>query len=138
MSEEEAVRSVVRRIHESWRDGRYDEMGQHLAEDVVIAPPGVPERIRGRDAYVQSYRDYDRMATTHEFEPEKPTVDVTGETAVALCPFFVRYELDGRVYREKGIDLLVLSRSGGEWRVVWRTMQREGPEPDADGSPEKS
>lgn len=65
------------------------------------------------------------MATTHEFSPGEPEIDIVGNVAVAVCPFFVVYELEGKTYREKGRDVLVLSRSAGEWRVVWRTMQTE-------------
>jgi ketosteroid isomerase-like protein len=123
MTDEQAIRGVVHAIHDSWRAGRYDEIGRHLADDAVIAQPGSDHRTRGRDPYVQSYRDYDRMATTHEFSLGEPQIDVVGDVAVAACPFFIVYELQGATYRERGTDMLVLSRSNEEWRVAWRTMQ---------------
>lgn len=129
-SPEEAIGDVVRRINALWLSQRYDEIGELLAEDAVIAPPGSDERVRGREAYVQSYREYDRSATTYDFSPGEPEIDVMGDVAVAVCPFRIRYELEGRTYREKGRDLLVLSRSTGPWRVVWRTLQTEPAEED--------
>jgi hypothetical protein len=123
VSHEEEIRRVVRRINELWLGKRYDDIGELLSEHAVIAPPGFDGRIHGREAYVQSYRDYDQAATTHEFSPGEPEIDVVGDVAVALCPFFVVYELEGRTYRENGRDMLILSRSTGEWRVIWRTMQ---------------
>ena len=127
-SHEKAVRHVVRRINELWLSKRYDEIGELLSEHAVIAPPGFDGRIRGREAYLQSYREYDRVAITHEFSPGEPEVDLLGDVAVAVCPYFVEYELEGRTYQENGRDTLVLSRSTGEWRVVWRTMQTESAE----------
>lgn len=118
-----AIRHVIGRINELWLNKRYDEIGALLSEDAVIAPPGLEVRIRGREAYVQSYREYDQAATTHEFTPEEPEIDIVGDVAVAICPFFVVYELQGKTYREKGHDMLVFSRSTGQWRVSWRTMQ---------------
>jgi ketosteroid isomerase-like protein len=121
----DSIRHVIRTINECWLARRYAEIADHVAEEVVIAPPGSEVRLRGRDAYVQSYRDYDQAAKTHEFLPGEPQIDVTGQTAVAICPFEVLYELNGTRYRERGRDMLVFSRSTGEWRVVWRSMQTE-------------
>lgn len=88
-SAEREVRDVVERIHELWQAKRYDEIGALLADDVVIAPPGAADRVRGRDAYVQSYRDYDAAAKTLAFERAEAEIDVVGDTAVAICRFAV-------------------------------------------------
>lgn len=127
-ADREAVRRAVGEINALWRAKRYDEIGGLLAEDVVIAPPGRSERVRGREAYVQSYRDYDAAATTLEFSSGEPQIDLIGDTAVAVCPFAITYELQGQRYRERGHDLLVFAREGGRWLVVWRTMQAEPAE----------
>lgn len=119
------ILQVIDRIHDLWLKKGYDEIGELLLEDVVIAPPGFEKRIHGRAAYVQSYREYDRSAITREFSPGVPEIDVVGDTAVAVCPFHVVYELDGREYQEKGRDILVFSRDAGAWKVAWRTMQIE-------------
>lgn len=129
---EQAVRRVVQEINAAWLARRYTDIGALLDEDVVIAPADTV-RVRGREAYVQSYRDYDRAAVTHEFVPADPRVDVIGGVAVAVCPFYVVYELEGTTYRERGFDTLVLHRSAGAWRVVWRTMRSE-PADAAHGS----
>lgn len=127
----EAVRKIIGDINAHWRAKRYDQIGGLLAEGVIVAPPGTDTRVCGRDAYVQSYRDYDRAATTLEFSAPEPQVDVIGDVAVARCPFDVTYVLQGNTYREHGHDILVFSRSSGDWKVVWRTMHTEprGAEP---------
>ena len=125
MSEDEAIRDIVRRINSLWRSKQYDEIGGLLSEDAVIAPPGFDGRIRGREAFVQSYRDFDLAAKTLEFTPGDPEIDVAGNVAVAACPFFIAYEVEGATYRENGHDMLVLSKSSGQWLVVWRTVQSE-------------
>jgi|SRR5215471_6859863 len=119
----ERVIAVVNGINDHWRAKRYEQIGELLSDDVAMAPPGFASRARGREAYVKSYRDYDAAATTIEFSTGEPQVDLSGDTAVVVCPFDVVYELDGQRYRERGHDLLVLSRSSGDWKVVWRTMQ---------------
>ena len=124
-SAQKNIRQVIDRIHDLWFKKEYDEIGDLLSEDVVIATPGFGKRIHGRAAYVQSYRDYDQSAITREFSPGVPEIDVVGGTAVAVCPFYVVYELEGKEYQEKGRDILVFSRAAGEWKVAWRTMQIE-------------
>lgn len=127
----EAVRRVVRQINELWLSKKYDEIGELLSEHAVIAPPGFGGRVCGREAYIQSYRDYDQVVTTHEFSPGESEIDIVGDVAIAVCPFFVVYEMQGKTHREQGHDVLVLSRAAGKWTVVWRTMQTESPEESA-------
>lgn len=121
----EIIRGIVQAIEAHWRAQEYERIGDLVAEDVVIAPPGSDERLRGREAYVQSFRDYDQWATTLEFSSAEPQIDVVGEVAVAVSAFRVVYEHQGATHREKGNDILVLERQAGRWLVVWRTMQVE-------------
>lgn len=121
------IRDLVRRVNEHWQSGEYDAIGEALEEEVVIATPQGP--VRGREAYVQSYRSYDEAATTHTFEPAEPIIDVVGNVAVATCPYRVVYELGGETHRERGRDMLVLARTD-RWRIAWRTMVTE-PDEDA-------
>lgn len=116
------VLQVIQQINEDWLNKRYAEIGNLVSENVVIVPPGFANRIQGRDAYVQSYRDYDKSATTHTFSPNEPIIDLIGDTAVAVYTFYIVYEIDGKTYKENGRELLVLSCSSGAWLVVWRTM----------------
>lgn len=125
---EEAIRHVIEKINTCWQEKRYGEIGAFLAENAVIAAPGSDQRVRGRDAYVQSYRDYDQTATTHEFNASDPQIDIVGNVAVAVCPFSVVYEMEEKMYRESGHDILVFSRSNERWLVAWRTMQVETSE----------
>jgi hypothetical protein len=100
-----------------------------VSENAVIAPPGSTARVRGRAAYIQSYRDYDQAATTLAFTPEEPEIDIIGDVAVAQCPFVVVYELEGERHQAVGRDVLVLARIADAWQVVWRTMHTESTEP---------
>ena len=121
----EAIKGIIHAINEHWKLKDYEGIGAFLAEDVVIAPPGSDERIHGRAAYVQSYRDYDQSAETLEYLPSDPKVDLVGNSAVAVCPFEVVYKLQGTRHHEKGKNILVFSLFHGRWKVVWRTMQVE-------------
>ncbi len=111
-SEIEAIKSIIHAISEHWKSKDYEGIGAFLADDVVTARPGSDERIQGCAAYVQSYRNYDQAAETLEYSTSDPKVDVVENTAVAVCPFEVVYELQGTKHHEKGKNILVFS-----WRV---------------------
>jgi uncharacterized protein (TIGR02246 family) len=128
MEDIRAIRDIVTAINTAWTTGDFEAIGRHVAEHVVMAPPGLDGRVLGRDAYVASFRQFAEVARTRMFSPEVPRVDVIGNTAVATCPFTIAYDLEGATYREKGADILVFARTVGGWQVVWRTVMSE-PEP---------
>jgi ketosteroid isomerase-like protein len=119
------IARIIQRINDSWLSKSYDEIGNHLADGVILAPPGSANRIRGRQAYVQSYRDYDSAAKTHSFQPSEPVIDVIGDIAIAVTPFSITYEMQGVIHNEKGEELLVFSRDSGNWRIIWRSMRSD-------------
>jgi ketosteroid isomerase-like protein len=125
MKEVHEIREIVRTINEAWRTGDYDAIGQYVADHVVMAPPGFEGRVLGRQAYVASFRQFAEVATTHDFTTGVPQVDVIGVTAVAVCPFAITYELEGRTYREEGSDILVFALATAGWKIVWRTLVSE-------------
>jgi ketosteroid isomerase-like protein len=128
MEDVRAIRRIVAAINEAWRTGEYESIGEHVAEHVVMAPPGQDTRILGRAAYVASFRQYAEVAKTHQFSPATPRVDVVGNTAVAVCRFSIVYEIEGSTYSEKGSDILVFARTGEGWKIVWRTLTSEPQE----------
>jgi hypothetical protein len=120
--DQKRIRDQIELINDSWRNQNYHQIGTCVSTDVIIAPPGTDTRVQGRDAYVQSYRDYDNAATTMEFNPAEPEIDILGDTAVAICPFTIVYRMNDKTYNEAGRDILVFTRSAGKWLVAWRTM----------------
>ena len=125
MEDIKEIREIVSSINEAWVVGNYDAIAPHVADHVVMAPPGDDGRVLGRDAYVASFRQFAEIATVKSFVPATPRVDVIGNTAVAVCPFEIEYEMEGETYREKGTDLLVFARPLGQWKIVWRTVTSE-------------
>lgn len=117
-----AIAQIVHAINGAWRSKQYDAIASYLAPEVVIAPPGSTDRVRGREAYVQSYREYDQQAETLEFSASEVHVDLLGDFAVASTPFNITYRLQDNICRDQGLELLVFHREAGNWCVAWRTM----------------
>lgn len=121
----EMILNIIHRINDCWLNKQYDKIGDYISENVIVASPGTNKRMLGCTIYVQSYREYDRAVITKDFKAGDPEIDVVEDTAVALCPSFVVYEMNGKEYREQVRETLVFSRISGEWKIVWRTMQTE-------------
>jgi len=121
MSHEE-LRSIVAAINDAWQGGRYDELREYFHPEVVLAQPGFAQRSVGREALIESYRDFSRDATVRSFTAGEVHVDHSGESAVTTMPWKMSYEFGGTSYEEQGWDLLVFGRHDGRWLVVWRTV----------------
>lgn len=121
----EAARKVaetVRRLNATWLKGNVDDLEEFFDPDVVLAAPGFVQRMVGRDALIESYRDFLEQATLHHFELFEPVVHVFGGTAIATCPYETEYSLAGQRWSGDGHDVLVLIEENGRWRVVWRHL----------------
>lgn len=125
MTEESRIRDVIRGITAAWRGGRIDDLERFYRPDVVFVQPGLGGRLEGREACVESYRQFLAVATVHDYAEEEPVIDRFGEVAVGTTRFEIDYELDGARHRESGHDVLVLARDAYGWRVAWRTLLPE-------------
>ena len=129
MSAETEIRELIHKINDVWTTKRPEEIPAAIAgcfdESVSFHGPGFVEVGRGPDVCVNSYAEFVRQTTLHECKLSEPAVDVHGDTAVATYSWEVAYALDGKDYRDKGHDVLVLARSAGKWQAVWRAMLPE-------------
>ena len=115
------VEQLIGEFNRAWTDGRLDDLSVFFDERVVaIAPNG--GRVEGREAMVESFRQFLSMARVDDFRVTGVEVDVFDSTAVARFGFVVRYEINGASYDETGSEVLVLAKSDETWRIVWRTQ----------------
>lgn len=120
---QQAIEQLIRELNAAWSHGRVDDLHRFFAPDVILVPPGGRGRVRGREAMVESYRQFVEQATTRDFEVTGLDVDVVETTAVARMRYRIRYELAGEDLDESGQEILVLVRQeAARWRIVWRTQ----------------
>ncbi|MFO0984976.1 MAG: DUF4440 domain-containing protein [Planctomycetota bacterium] len=119
---EHAVAVKLRAFHRAWLSGQLDDLPALFHPEVVMLPPGPGAALTGRDALVQSIRDYVTNATTTSFAESELRVDAFGDTAVASFRFDITYLWQGAEHREAGRETWVWMREDGEWRAVWRTQ----------------
>jgi hypothetical protein len=120
--EQAEVWALLQRINDAWVRGRPAEMSDLLHESFVILPPGAPEPVRGREAAVDSYRDFLVQATVVRFEERPLSIDIFGAAAVVTYDFELTYGLGGKWTTDRGREVWVFAREGGAWTAVWRTQ----------------
>lgn len=112
----------IEELNQTWVENRPEELSRFFREDIVIVHPDFEARAVGRDACMESYKEFCARAGVREFREVDPHIDVFDDTAVVTYAFDIAYELEGKLHRETGRDLFVLVREDGKWRAAWRTM----------------
>lgn len=123
-SEATGVAQTLAALSAAWRERRYEDLTEFLAEDMVFALPGLGGRLEGASAVVASYREFMDRVTLTAYTEAEPDVAIWGETAVATFRWEMGWLAGGVPNHETGHDVFVLRRAsvGAPWRVVWRTM----------------
>ena len=125
----EEIRQILKDINEAWTKGNTDDLNKYFHEDMIIAQPGFGIHGDGRNACVDSYKEFAGMASVQGLRESEHIVLVWGDTAVASYRFDIEYELDGQSHQDAGYDLFVFTRQDGNWLAVWRTILPVPPTP---------
>lgn len=121
--EQATVWSVVQQLNRAWLTGDLAGMPALLHERAVIADANHQRLCVGREACVESYRQFVSAAKVEAYTEAEPAIELFGAAAVVVYPFTIRYELNGRSCAESGSDCLVLERGGAAgWVVIWRQL----------------
>jgi ketosteroid isomerase-like protein len=105
-----------------WMEGRFPDLEAFLAKDVVFVAPGGEHRSEGLAQAIEGYRQFMSHAQVKHFETSDHIVTLRGDTAVVEYRWQMAWTAGGADHNETGSEVLVLSRRGGNWRVVWRTQ----------------
>lgn len=114
--------TFVEALDRCWVERRFTDLGDFLAPDVVVVAPGGRARLDGLAAAVKSYRDFMARATIRRFEARDFICTERGITAVVEYRWDMAWDDAGTVQEASGREVLVLSRLGDGWRMVWRTQ----------------
>ena len=114
--------SFIESMDRCWMEGRLQDLGAFLAEDVVFVAPGGTPRGDGLAQAIESYRQFMSHAQVNRFETSDHIVTLRGDTAIVEYQWQMVWIAAGAEHNETGREVLVLSRRDDKWRVVWRTQ----------------
>ncbi len=115
------IDAILRELNECWVNGDARETAHYLHDDVVFNGPTPDIRIEGKAACAESYVSFTTHSMVTNFDQKTASVDVAGDTAVAVYDWYIEYVWLGLTSIDSGRDLFVLQRGGdGRWHVTWR------------------
>lgn len=120
--QEREVWGVVNAINEAWVNNRAAQVALHLHPDCVMASPDFDQYLRGKEAVVNSYIEYTKMARTLAFGLSNASVDIFGDIAMVNATFVMTYELAGKTYQGTGRDIWTLKHTNNRWYGIWRSL----------------
>lgn len=121
MTDRDQIWLRITEANRAWTTGDAREVGSLFDENVVMVVDGAPGRFHGRDAVVRTYIETRQRIEILGFQEIDHSVEISGDVAVAMYTFRLKYEANGTPGDEVGREILVFSRTAKEWRVVWRT-----------------
>jgi hypothetical protein len=118
----EEIKDLLQKINEAWSKGNPDDLAEFFHENLVILGPDLQRMGEGKEACIQSYKDFLTQAVIHMYKEHDFLIDVWGNTAVAIYTFDISYGMSGLVFNETGHDMFVFNRREGKWLAVWRMV----------------
>jgi len=124
--DEQLIRELIDYMNNAWLQGAIEELPAALDacfhDQMVIRGADLQIASAGKDACIQSYLDFVSQAAIRECTLEEPTIDLAGDSAVAVYSWDMTYDMAGQTYEESGTDVLMLARVLGRWLITWRAM----------------
>lgn len=117
-----AVAENLRRMTDTWLNGRPRDLSQFLHERIVMPYPDFSGKVEGRDPLVASYVMFTENAPIIRYSEYDRQIDVIDDTAITTAIFEMIYELEGVRRFSRGREMWVFARHGDDWRAVWRGM----------------
>jgi len=137
------VKEFLIELQNAWSRGEVAGLARFYHPDVILLPPDLGPPLEGRQAVLDSYRDFLDVARLISFEITElevfPFSHSGGATCMAHLHFSIRYELDGNSYDEEGLEIYTVLLTDAGPQIVWRSQtvldsrltEKIAPEPSA-------
>lgn len=122
MDHSNEIIKIIERINNAWLKKETDKLNYFFHKDIVIASQNFDIQARGIEKCIKSYKDFVNNVEVHEFNPDKPEITISENTAVALYSFDISYTINSERINETGKEFLVLTYNSVDWKLVWRII----------------
>ena len=122
-----AIETLINHFNKAWTEGQLDILPSILHNEVVFVAPDLKHEIQGKEACIQTIRDYLSMAVTHSFIVTHKKINCWEDTAAAILEYEIDYELNDTRYKESGIETWMLAKEENDWKLLWRGLTENKP-----------
>jgi hypothetical protein len=116
------LESFIQELNQAWLEGRYADLAEFFAPDVVMLPPGSKTPTLGVEQMIQSYEDFGSSAWVREFQITGLTIYEWNHLAMCHMSFEIDFELDSGRFQEAGLEVYDIDASRPKPKVVWRSQ----------------
>jgi len=114
--------NTVKTINRYWAITEdIDSLSMYLHKDMVIYFPGGKERMEGKEAILESYREYMQSAETLSLEENEPLVQVYNNDKTAVVTYFSVLQIktkEGEIQTFRSKDMYTLIFENNRWYAV--------------------
>lgn len=122
MNDATELRRVLDAINAAWTSADVSGLGSLFHPDMVIVGPGYRRFTSGREACVESYREFSSNAEVLAYDASEPAIQVWADTAVCSYSWSMTWRRDGDPVSEAGTDQFVFARVDSRWLAIYRLV----------------
>ena len=122
MDVQQEIWQLIQDLNEAWIKGCPEKLNDFFHENMIIVSPDFQELGRSRQSCIKGYEDFCNQATVHHYEEINPRIDVHGNIARATYYFELSYEMNSKIFNDKGWDVFVFVNERERWWATWRTF----------------
>lgn len=115
-----AARDLITTLNQAWQTGDMATVSTSYHPDAVLLPPDLGPVIRGRDAIVETYAEFNNAAVLRHFEVTDTDIFDFESSHAVHVKFTLAYEFDGAALEDQGLDIYLTNPYANGLVVVWR------------------
>lgn len=118
----EDIENFIIDFNQAWTQGKSEDILPLLHQDAIFLAPDLKTEISGKDACLQTIKDYVNNAKTKSFNVTNTKIHIWENTAIVSIDYHVKYEMKNKIHQEASKELWTMSNASGKWQLVWRAM----------------
>ena len=112
------VWKTLRDLNETWVKGNPYNLKKYFHADMVAITPTDRKRREGREACVQDWAEFSKVAKIHSWKEIDPKIQIYGNTAVVTYYFEISFERERQKIDFGGRDMYVFIMENNRWLAV--------------------
>jgi len=116
------IKQLIEQLNEAWSEKKYDQLDNLLDDSVIFLSPDLKNSIQGKSSAIKSYQDFMEKAIVSFYKTDQPSINLLKDTAIAVCPFEIKYQISDQMNHETGTEILIFQKKDNHWVLGWRTI----------------
>ncbi|MEM7217872.1 MAG: nuclear transport factor 2 family protein [Pseudomonadota bacterium] len=116
------ITTLVRQLNDAWLQQDYDALAALYHPQAVLLPPDAGAPITGRDAVLQTYRDFHSVGSVTRFEVDDITIYEFAASVMCHMRFQISYRVGDNDYVEPGLETYMICEHEGVPVIGWRAQ----------------